>query len=507
MADKRISELTESFAIGTDDYVPINRTNSTLRLNLKNRITGAFTDEYHNIRLGANTISTGVGAGGGASNLSAIAIGNYALAVVSGSNNNIGIGQQALGALKVSNNNIGIGYYAGTGVVNMYTSVLLGSYSHPGDSSVSNCIAIGYQTTGGGSNTVTIGNNNITYTYLKGDVSFSGWTLAERAAPSTPSAGYISVYGQTDGRLYYKDDTGTQLAIAGLTGSGPVQGDIIYASGNNSYGALPKNTTATRYISNTGTNNNPAWAQINLTNGVDGILPLANGGTNAITATGAMVNLAGAAGLNYVYEYDDFLGTSSTSAQIGSFGWGGAGTVSFRGYELNHPGIFRVTSTSPTIASLYTTYVAGQGMASFSGLTIEGVFRIDSITNSVASFGLGYVNSPVTTNGARVLYFDTGVSANWQLLHRTQAGVATYVNTTKAAVANDWVKAKLLFSGGTTYCSISTTSSPTETTVYNTGADTHSTLAHCPQFLITSSNSTKSIDVDAFALHGVVSRL
>lgn len=71
---------------------------------------------------------------------------------------------------------------------------------------------------------------------------------------------------------------GTGLATA-------TQGDIIYASASNTYAALPKNTTATRYLANTGTSNNPAWAQINLLNGVVNALPVANGGTGSATLT------------------------------------------------------------------------------------------------------------------------------------------------------------------------------------------------------------------------------
>lgn len=71
---------------------------------------------------------------------------------------------------------------------------------------------------------------------------------------------------------------GTGLATA-------TQGDIIYASASNTYAALPKNTTATRYLANTGTSNNPAWAQINLLNGVVNALPVANGGTGLATLT------------------------------------------------------------------------------------------------------------------------------------------------------------------------------------------------------------------------------
>lgn len=57
------------------------------------------------------------------------------------------------------------------------------------------------------------------------------------------------------------------------------QGDIMYGSAVDVLSALTKNTTATRYLSNTGASNNPAWAQIGLTDGVTGILPTANGGT------------------------------------------------------------------------------------------------------------------------------------------------------------------------------------------------------------------------------------
>jgi hypothetical protein len=63
------------------------------------------------------------------------------------------------------------------------------------------------------------------------------------------------------------------------------QGDLLYASAANTLARLAKNTTATRYLSNTGTNNDPAWAQVNLADGVTGTLPTANGGTNLTSFT------------------------------------------------------------------------------------------------------------------------------------------------------------------------------------------------------------------------------
>jgi len=61
---------------------------------------------------------------------------------------------------------------------------------------------------------------------------------------------------------------------------------------------LAKNTTATRYLSNTGASNNPAWAQIDLSNGVTGSLPNANLANSSITINGTSVSLGGSIDVN-----------------------------------------------------------------------------------------------------------------------------------------------------------------------------------------------------------------
>lgn len=100
--------------------------------------------------------------------------------------------------------------------------------------------------------------------------------------------GTFIVTGPTSARTYTFPDanatiltTNAAVTVAqGGTGlSSLAQGDILYASASNTLSALAKNTSSTRYLSNTGTSNVPAWAQIDMTNGVTGILPSANGGT------------------------------------------------------------------------------------------------------------------------------------------------------------------------------------------------------------------------------------
>lgn len=101
-----------------------------------------------------------------------------------------------------------------------------------------------------------------------------------------------------------------------------VQGDVIYGSAANVLTALAKNASATRYLSNTGASNNPAWAQVDLTNGVTGTLPVGSGGTGtATTFTQGSVVFAGGSGIytqdNSNFFWDDasnFLGIGTSGS-------------------------------------------------------------------------------------------------------------------------------------------------------------------------------------------------
>jgi len=104
--------------------------------------------------------------------------------------------------------------------------------------------------------------------------------------PKTWASGYVVL--AADLNTHLRDNLNV-TAPAVMTG----QGDLIYGSAANTPARLAKDANATRSLTNTGSSNNPAWAQVALATGVSGTLPVGNGGTGATTFTADNVILVG----------------------------------------------------------------------------------------------------------------------------------------------------------------------------------------------------------------------
>ena len=159
--------------------------NESLRENVSGALNNAFG--YYSLR---NNISGWLNVG----------IGAYALTQSLG-DNNVGIGSSVLSGVYLGNSNVGIGFEAGryfngggsTEVSQLSNSIYIGAETRASANNVTNEIVIGYQSFGAGSNTVTIGNSNITKTILGGVIQKRALDTAPASATATGTTGEIRV--------------------------------------------------------------------------------------------------------------------------------------------------------------------------------------------------------------------------------------------------------------------------------------------------------------------------
>ena len=122
------------------------------------------TDGDNNIAIGRLALSPNT------SGIRNVALGSQSLTSNTTGSYNVGLGYDGLSGLSSGGYNIGIGYEAGNNITTGTGSIMIGGTTRSSAVTSSNEIVIGYNTTGNGSNTVTIGNSSITTNYFSGDI-------------------------------------------------------------------------------------------------------------------------------------------------------------------------------------------------------------------------------------------------------------------------------------------------------------------------------------------------
>ena len=256
-----------------------------------------------------------------------------------------------------------------------------------------------------------------TITFGTTDINFSQFA----ATPQYTGTGNINVTGQVISL------TGTVAATNGGTGfASYTTGDILYASSGTALAKLNGVATGNVLLSG-GVGAAPAYGQVGLTTHVTGILPIANGGTNSSTATGAFDNLAPTqTGNSGKYLTTDGSTTSwatltapnNGTLNMGVSGTGLSGSATFTADQAGSS-TFTVTSNA-TSANTASTIVARDASGNFSAGTITAALSGNASTASVASqvsitsspsYGSNvYIPWVTSTSGTNVLYSDSGLS-------------------------------------------------------------------------------------------------
>ncbi len=251
----------------------------------------------------------------------------------------------------------------------------------------------------------------------------TGNALISGGVGTAPSWGKIGLTTHVTGTLAV---TNGGLGIATVA-----QGDLLYGSATNTISALAKDTNATRYLSNTGTTNNPAWAQIDLTNGVTGILTSVNGGTG-----NGFTKFSGPATTEKTFTLPNSSATILTDAAAVTAAQGGTGQTSYAVGDLLYASASNALSKLADVA-------AGSYLRS-GGVTTAPVWSTTTLPNSAttgdllyASASNVYSNLAAVATGKELRSAGTGTAPTWS----TAGGsvITFFLNTGQNFVANGYI--------------------------------------------------------------------
>ena len=150
----------------------------------------------------------------------------------------------------------------------------------------------------GGGTVTSVGLSMPSIFNVSGSPVVSSGTLTATLANQAPNLVFASPYAAPNAAPAFRSLGNDDLPVVAATKGGTGQslytvGDILYADTTTTLSRLADVAVGNALISG-GVGVAPAWGKIDLTTTISGILPIANGGTNASTAASARANLSAA---------------------------------------------------------------------------------------------------------------------------------------------------------------------------------------------------------------------
>lgn len=241
--------------------------------------------------------------------------------------------------------------------------------------------------------------------------------LQESAAPSTPSTGNVSVYAKTDGKLYSKDDAGSE---SGFIGSVEIQSQFVTAfttGGTSTAYTLTTSPVLSALTTNecykvtfhTASGATPTMARDGLTAKLLKQYDSAGAKVTAIVATGQISDV--------VYDGTDYVVLSKLTNIAGTVSMVRLNTTN--GYGSTNTKIRRFTNVVTNQGS-DITYADSAALGASFTINANGVYAITyvDVFSSAADCGLSLNTTTPTTSISAIsatesLSESTGASANF----------------------------------------------------------------------------------------------